>query len=96
MVCGVELRWFAPYLHQRRQRMLLSGVSSDWMQVHTGVPQGTILGSLLFTIFVDDLPRVVEHCSINLYADDTTIYCSARDPSDVRDQLGSDLSHVAK
>ena len=42
---------------------------------------------------MNDLPRVVEHCSINLYADDTTIYCSAKD---IRDQLGSDLSTVAK
>ena len=76
--------------------MLISGVSSNWNYVHTGVPQGTILGPLLFTIFVNDLPRVVEHCSINLYADDTTIYCSAKDPSIIRDRLGSDLACVAK
>ena len=75
--------------------MLISGVTSDWNHVHTGVPQGTILGPLLFTIFVNDL---VEHCSINLNADDTTIYCSAKDPSIIKDLhvLGSDLSRVAK
>ena len=76
--------------------MLISGVSSNCNYVHTGVPQGTILGPLLFTIFVNDLPRVVEHCSINLYADDTTIYYSAKDPSIIRDRLGSDLACVAK
>ena len=65
-VHGVEFQWFTMYLHQRRQRVLISGVSSDWNYVHTGVPQGTILGPLLFTIFVNDLPQVVEHCSINL------------------------------
>ena len=76
--------------------MLISGVSSNCNYVHTGVPQGTILGPLLFTIFVNDLPRVVEYCSINLYADDTTIYYSAKDPSIIRDLLGSDLACVAK
>ena len=76
--------------------MLISSVSSDWNHVHTGVPQSTILGPLPFTIIVNDLPQVVEHCSINLYADDTTIYCSAKDPSVVKDLLGSDLSRVAK
>ena len=60
------------------------------------MPQGTILGPLLFTIFVNNLPRVVDHCSVNLYADDTTIHCSAKALSDVRDQLSSDLSHVAE
>ena len=64
-----------------RSYTLISGVSSNWNYVHTGVPQGTILGPLLFTIFVNDLPRVVEHCSTNLYADDTTVYCSASDSS---------------
>ena len=72
-VHGVELQWFTTYLHHRRQRVLINGISSDWNHIHTGVPHGTILSPLLFTIFVNDLPQFVEHCSINLYADDTTI-----------------------
>ena len=69
--------------------MLNSGVSSDWNYVHTEIPQDTILGPL-------HRPRVVDHCFINLYAEDTTIYCSAKDPSIIRDRFGSDLASVAK
>ncbi len=48
-VHGGELQWFTDYLNHRRQRVLISGASSDWNHVHTGVPQGTILGPLLFS-----------------------------------------------
>ena len=50
---------------------MLNGVASEWGSVTQGVPQGSILGSLLFIIFVNDLPDVIEHCTVNLYADDT-------------------------
>ena len=53
---------------------MVDGVSSEWARVSMGVPQGSILGLLLFLIFMNDLPDVVEECTINLYADDTTIY----------------------
>ena len=78
--------------------MLLNGESSRWTEVTRGVPQGSILGPLLFTIlFVNDLPDVVEHSTVNLYADDTTIilYVADEDPSHVGDKLSSDLNRIA-
>ena len=54
--------------------MVVDGVSSEWARVYMGVPQGPLLGLLLFLIFVNNLPEVVEECTINFYADDTTIY----------------------
>ena len=80
----------------RRQRVLTHSARSEWRHVTTGVPQGSILGPLLFLIFVNDLPAVVQHCSISLYADDTSIYVSNPDPSTVGNLLEEDLRHICK
>ena len=90
-----ELLWFTDYLEGRKQRVVLEGQSADWSEVTRGVPQGTILGPLLFIIFVNDLPDVVQHSTINLYADDTTIYMTDRDPLIVGEKLSADLQRVA-
>ena len=82
-VKGTELTWFTDYLRERRQRVVLNGVNFDWSDVTRGVPQGSILGPLLFIIFVDDLPDVVEHSTVSLCADDTTLYTSGGDAVNV-------------
>ena len=48
----------------------MQGLSSVWGEVHVGVSQGSILGPLLFSIYINDLPNVVQTCELNLYADD--------------------------
>ena len=75
--------------------MVLNGVASEWGSVANGVPQGSILGPLLFIIFINDLPEVVEHCTVNLYADNTAIYASDEDPGTVGSELEQDLQQVA-
>ena len=94
-VHATELLWFTDYLEGRKQRVVHEGQSAGWSEVTRGVPQGTILGPLLFTIFVNDLPDVVQHSTINLYADDTTIYMTDRDPLIVGEKLSADLQRVA-
>ena len=94
-ISGDELRWFSSYLSERKQRVVMNGVCAGWSDVRTGVPQGSILGPLLFIVFVNDLPSVVSHSEVCLYADDTTVYVADEDPAVVRDKLTEDLNAVA-
>ena len=94
-VRGPEQLWFRNYLVNWRQITVLNGVSSDWANVTMEVPQGSILGLLLFSLFGNDLPNVVQHCSINLYADDTTIYNSADNPDTISTTIVNDLERIA-
>jgi len=73
----------------------MDGVVSDWSVVTKGVPQGSILGPLLFILFVNDMPDVVKHCTINQYADDITIYASSKNPDAVASALEDDLERIS-
>ena len=80
-VCGSMLDWFKPYLTNRSQRVQFMGSSSDWAAVHSGVPQGSVLGPLLFNIFAFDLPFCVQS-NLRQYADDTVLYRVIKPPDD--------------
>ena len=74
-VSGQLLTWFANYLSGRLQRVVIDGATSQWASVTSGVPQGSLLGPLLFIIFITDLPDVaIGDVFTSLYADDTKVY----------------------
>ena len=75
------LSWFESYLSNRTQRVSLNNNLSDAADIIYGVPQGSILGPLLFLIFINDLSLYIQITSISddLYADDTYYYCSYHD-----------------
>ena len=69
-----ELDWFTDYLFNRRQWVEYDGCKSDLYHVVNGVPQGSILGPLLFIVLMNDMPTMVKKCKILMYADDTDCF----------------------
>ncbi len=91
-----ELNWFRSYLTNRRQRVTVGSATSSWHAVGRGVPQGSVLGPLLFCIFVNDIPNVVGSSEVNLYADDTTLYHSSKCLTDLKRSVETDVESVSK
>ena len=71
-----SLVWFASYLSCHKQRACMQGLSSTLGGIHVNVPQGSILGPLLFNIYMNDFPNIMQICELNLYADDMEMHCS--------------------
>ena len=101
-VADKVLNWFSNYLSERQQRVLVTtacvrqhGATSDSLPVTSGVPQGSILGPLLFLIYVNDLPSSVSSPSVNvsLFADDTKCFSTIESLSDARN-LNTEFKNV--
>ena len=90
------LQWFQSYLSNRKQRTSCGNELSDSLPITVGVPQGSILGPLLFIIYIDNLPTAVTYYKMLLYADDTVIYCYNSNLQDLEKELNEDLLIIAK
>ena len=71
---GQVWNWVKSFLENRKQKVVIRGVESDSLDVLSGVPQGSVLGPILFLIFINDLPKCT-NCPVCLFADDSKIYC---------------------
>ena len=84
------------YLDNRKQRVRVNSNFSSWQEIITGVPQGFILGSLLFNIFVNDLFLFVSSSNLSNYADDNTLYTSGYNLKEAKEVLLNDLNKVTE
>ncbi len=78
---GPVANWIGSFLSNRKQRVILGDCNSDWLVVRSGTPQGSVLGPLLFTIFINDMPRDLHH-HCRLFADDTKLVASIKNAQD--------------
>ena len=79
---GKTLQWIDSFLFFRKQRVVVNGVKSDWAPVLSGVPQGTVLGPLLFSLYINDISSDIES-EIRLFADDCVCYREIKDGEDI-------------
>ena len=88
---GNVLSWIRDFLKERKQRVVLNGEESNWLDVTSGIPQGSVLGPILFLVYINDLPEVV-HNAVKLFADDTKLYgnsCTDEDQHLLQDDINS-------
>ena len=88
--------WFSSYLSNRSQIVYFKGSLSDKQNIGRGVPQGSILGPLLFVLFVNDIPLHLSKCDSDLYADDTSVYTVGSSSVEVQESLQTDMDSLSK
>ena len=89
------LQWFKSYLQDRTQRVVIEGQSSDWRSVNSGVPQGSVLGPLLFLIYINDITDDPESCPF-IFADDTALFEVVDNPTSSAELLNNDLNKISE
>lgn len=87
-------KWFSDYLTNRKQFVELGAIKSPLLQIQCGVPQGSILGPILFILYINDLPLSSELLPI-IYADDTNLFLGGRDPVGVVQSINRELIKIS-
>ena len=94
-VRGIPLKWFKSYLFDRKQQVQLNDIfSTNIHTITTGVPQGSILGPLLFSLYVNNFPKCLNHSSAIMFADDTSVFISNSNLTTMYQRANEDLNSI--
>lgn len=88
------LSWLKNYLTNRQQYISYASTTSSHSSITSGIPQGSVLGPLLYSIYVNDLQKCITRCQVLQFADDTTIYCTGSNLTSMADDINFDLDKL--
>ena len=91
---GVSNDWFKSYLSNRHQYVSINGYESGLAAINCGVPQGSVLGPLLFLLYINDLNQAIKSCKVHHFADDTNLLCLSNSIKKLNKQVNADLKHL--
>ena len=93
-VRGAVNSWFQSYFNGRQQKVTINGASSQYHTITCGLPQGSILGPLLFLLYINDMHAAVKHSVIHHFADDTNLLCSDKNPKQLTRRTNEELKFI--
>ena len=91
---GVSNNWFKSYLSNRNQYLSINGYESGLAALNCGVPQGSVLGPLLFLLYINDLNQAIKFCKVHHFADDTNLLCLSNSIKKLNKLVHADLKHL--
>ena len=91
---GLSYSWFHDYLFNRKQCCVVDGVTSELKSITCGVPQGSILGPVMFFLYFNDLQNCLKHSRVIKFADDTVLYISNKNFYVIEEKLNEDLLYM--
>ena len=93
-ITGHLLNWFVSYLENRRQRVVVSGVQSEWNYISAGVPQASTLGPLLFVQYINDIVKDIG-ANIRLFADDASLFVIVENHDAAAELINNDINKIS-
>ena len=95
-ICDESLPWFKNYFTGRKKFVLIDSQSPEELAITSELPQGSILGPLLLIVYINDLPRCVKHCSVNMYVDNTVLYLAGPRVDNLTFYINQDLQCLSE
>ena len=94
VICGVSNDWFKSYLSNRNQYVSINGFDSGLTSIDCGATQGSVLGPLLFLLYINDLNQAIKFCKVHHFADDTNLLCLGNSIKKLNKIVYTDLKHL--